>query len=89
VDPLADTGPPRHIIESDEEEDEHNPLKPVGQVEQRDLDVEVVGDLPQGIPLIVASGQLGKQWARGADLGEQLGAVFVNKKQVGFSARGR
>ncbi|KAJ8689887.1 hypothetical protein PTI98_012746 [Pleurotus ostreatus] len=34
--------------------------------------------------MIVASGQLASFWAAGAQLGEQIGAVFVNNVQVGM-----
>jgi hypothetical protein len=32
--------------------------------------------------LVVATGSIGKYWARGAELGEQVAAVMVNKIQV-------
>ncbi|KAJ7489551.1 hypothetical protein FB451DRAFT_1081218 [Mycena latifolia] len=88
IDPLADTVPPRHAIESDEEEDEYNPLRPQSSI-AKPVDVEVVGDLSP-VPaagLLVASSALAKFWARGANLGEQIAAVMVNKIQVGLLFR--
>ena len=39
-------------------------------------------DIGEGRPLVVASGDVGVVWARGARLGEQVGQVFVNKRAV-------
>ncbi|KAF8066836.1 hypothetical protein FPV67DRAFT_1211773 [Lyophyllum atratum] len=83
VDPLADTVPPRHAIESDEEEDEYKPLRSNSEPNQV-AEVKILGDLPQGRNLIVATGDVAKYWARGVDLGEQSGAVAVNNIQVGL-----
>ncbi|KAJ7148641.1 hypothetical protein C8R43DRAFT_512671 [Mycena crocata] len=88
VDPLADTVPPRHAIESDEEEDEYNPLQ-TSSSRTAPIDVQLVGDL-KPVPvsgLLVATGDVGKYWARGADLGEQIAAVMVDKIQVGLLFR--
>jgi len=84
VDPLADTVPPRHAIESDEEEDEYNPLHPNSSAPNQVAAVKILGELPQGRNLIVATGDVAKYWARGADLGEQSGAIAVNNIQVGL-----
>jgi hypothetical protein len=83
TDPLADSVPPRHAIESDEEEDEYNPLRPQPNLPLA-IDVQVVGTVTP-VPvsgLVVATGSMGKYWARGAELGEQVAAVMVNKIQV-------
>ncbi|KAJ7658967.1 hypothetical protein B0H17DRAFT_1096420 [Mycena rosella] len=88
IDPLADTVPPRHAVESDEEEDEYNPLQPQSSI-PKPVDVQLVGDLAP-VPaagLLVASGALAKFWARGANLGEQIAAVMVDKIQVGLLFR--
>ncbi|PFH48586.1 hypothetical protein AMATHDRAFT_65069 [Amanita thiersii Skay4041] len=89
-DPLSDSFPPRYAIESDEEEDEYNPLH-VGGANSGDdpqsLSVIIIGDLPKGDQLIVASGDAGKYWANGADLGEQAGSVQANKVEVGLAFR--
>ncbi|KAF9261081.1 hypothetical protein L218DRAFT_870914, partial [Marasmius fiardii PR-910] len=82
-DPLADSGPSRYAVESDEE-DEYNPL------EQRDpgldkYEVRISGQVAQGTPLLSTFGDAGKYWAKGADLGEQIGTVFVNDIQVGLA----
>ncbi|KDQ23365.1 hypothetical protein PLEOSDRAFT_52914 [Pleurotus ostreatus PC15] len=95
TDPLSDTVPPRYAVESDEE-DEFNPLSSTRD-QERDhgrapgdegtVDVKVVAPDVVGLkakPMIVASGQLASFWAAGAQLGEQIGAVFVNNVQVGM-----
>ncbi|KAJ7100636.1 hypothetical protein B0H15DRAFT_816764 [Mycena belliarum] len=88
VDPLAESVPPRHAVESDEEEDEYNPLGPEPSA-PKPVDVQIVGDLgpvpAQG--LLVASGDLAKFWSRGANLGEQIAGVFVDEIQVGLLFR--
>ncbi|KAG6866160.1 hypothetical protein C0991_008114 [Blastosporella zonata] len=85
VDPLADTVPPRHAIESDEE-DEYNPLPTAGSHLDRVTEVKLIpGDLPQGKSLIIATGDVANYWARGADLGEQIGGAYVNKIQIGLA----
>ncbi|KAG6908442.1 hypothetical protein DXG01_004525 [Tephrocybe rancida] len=85
VDPLADTVPPRHAIESDEEEDEYNPLPITGSHLDRVNEAKLIpGDLPQGKSLVIATGDIAKYWARGADLGEQSGGGYVNKVQAGL-----
>ncbi|KAJ7176508.1 hypothetical protein C8R46DRAFT_38643 [Mycena filopes] len=84
TDPLADNVPPRHAIESDEEEDEYNPLRP-GNL-PTPIDVKLVGTVAN-VPasgLLVATGSIGKYWGRGLQLGEQIAAVMVNKIQVGL-----
>jgi hypothetical protein len=72
--------PPRYNIESDDEEDEVRPLSvapaPVN------FDVKIAGDTPQGKGLLVATGDFARLWAKGADLGEQSAAVYVNNVQV-------
>ena len=84
--PLADTVPPRHAVESDEEEDEYNPLASSVQSKSKagDAEVKILGDVKrfEGRTLVIASGDAGKVWARGAKLGEQSGAVMVNGVQV-------
>lgn len=70
--------PPRYAVESDEE-DEYNPLESASAEDKTELELKIVGEIPQGKPLIVASGLAGRCWARGADLGEQVGGVYVNQ----------
>lgn len=80
---MADTIPPRHAIESDDEEDEYNPIDTKATVEpNQTTDVEVIGDLPPSHSLVIATGDIAKFWARGADLGEQSGMIAVNGIQV-------
>jgi hypothetical protein len=84
VDPLANSAPPRHAYESDDE-DEYDPSAPTTRPQEggaESVSVKVAGDLPQGAALIAAFGSAGKALARGAKLGEQRGAVFVNDVQV-------
>ncbi|KAJ3839476.1 hypothetical protein F5878DRAFT_616356 [Lentinula raphanica] len=88
VDPLADNAPPRYAIESDEE-DEYNPLQessPAGALSPLP-DIKLVGDISLDRPLILASGNAGKYWAKGCSLGEQTGAVYVDETQVGLMYR--
>ena len=86
IDPLADTVPPRHAVESDEEEDEYNPLSSTTQSKSklRNVDVKIVENVKckEGGTLIVVTGEAGKVWARGAKLGEQSGGVMVDGVQV-------
>jgi len=82
VDPLADTVPPRYALESDDEEDEYNPLPSTSSAPNPTPDVEFAGDFPRGRDLIIATGDVAKFWARGADLQEQSGGVYVNEVQV-------
>jgi len=88
VDPLSDSVPPRYAIESDEEEDEINPLRRNlrSQAQEEDTKVEfnIVGDIPKQKALVIASGDAGKFWAKGADLGEQTGSISVNHVQIGL-----
>jgi len=74
---------PRYAIESDEEEDEINPL--TKSTDEPPVEVEIIGakDI-NSKPLIVASGSAGALWSKGACLGEQIGAVNVNGIQVGL-----
>lgn len=83
VDPLADTVPPRYAIESDEEEDEINPLRPNRNPEPVTVDVQITGETSTNRPLVVATGDSAAYWAKGASLCEQTGAIGVNGVQVG------
>ncbi|KAI0045793.1 hypothetical protein FA95DRAFT_1583281 [Auriscalpium vulgare] len=86
TDPLSDTTAPRYAYESDEEEDEHNPLSQSSKG-PAELDIKIIG-LPEGSSsggtLVVASGDAGKFWAAGANLGEQKGAAYVNSVSIGM-----
>ena len=74
--------PPRYAIESDDE-DEFNPLPnnklPLAEPE---IKVEITGNIPQNVNLIVVAGSAGQTWARGAKLTERSGQVSVNGVQV-------
>lgn len=84
-DPLADSGPSRYAVESDEE-DEYNPLAEHPKLDKQDkFRIKISGRVAQGTTLLAAFGDAGKYWAKGADLGEQIGAVFVNDIQVAFT----
>ena len=80
---MADSGPSRYAVESDEE-DEYNPLEPRNPKpdEQDSYQIKMTGSISQGSSLLAAFGDAGKYWAKGANLGEQRGAVFVNDIQV-------
>ncbi|KAJ3569154.1 hypothetical protein NP233_g5245 [Leucocoprinus birnbaumii] len=81
----TDSNPPRHAIESDSEEDEFNPLTSGAQSLAKELNINFIGDAvgPKDT-LIVATGDPGAFWAKGASLGEQAGAVTVNGVQMGL-----
>ncbi|KAJ4488198.1 hypothetical protein J3R30DRAFT_3434010 [Lentinula aciculospora] len=83
VDPLAESNPPRYAIESDEE-DEYNPLQTSSSEALSPLEIKIAGDMPSNHPLILASGNSGKYWAKGCSLGKQTGAVYVDEIQVGL-----
>ncbi|ESK88693.1 hypothetical protein Moror_3032 [Moniliophthora roreri MCA 2997] len=84
-DPLSDAAPSRYAVESDEE-DEYNPLQSSTSngKEHEEFKIKIVGQTQNGRPLIATFGDAGKYWAKGADLGEQTGAVMVNNIQVGL-----
>ncbi|KAA1477845.1 hypothetical protein DENSPDRAFT_845051 [Dentipellis sp. KUC8613] len=89
TDPLSETTAPRYAVESDDEEDEFNPL-PHRESSSASTQLSIVfKGLPEsekpGGSLVVASGDAGRHWAKGAELGEQIGAVFVNETQVGMA----
>ncbi|KAF9479796.1 hypothetical protein BDN70DRAFT_878332 [Pholiota conissans] len=84
VDPLADTVPPRYNVESDDEEDEVRPLSVAPAAAMLQIDISIKGDIPTGKGLLVATGDVARRWARGADLGEQSAVVYVNKVQIGL-----
>jgi hypothetical protein len=81
-DPLAEIVPPRHAVESDEEEDEYNPLPSTAL--PRTLDVKIVGQIQRNRALVVVAGDAAEVWAKGAQLEEQRGAVMANGVQVGL-----
>ncbi|KAG7095121.1 hypothetical protein E1B28_005904 [Marasmius oreades] len=86
LDPLVDSGPSRYAVESDEE-DEYNPLEQhdAKDHKEHEFQVKIIGSVPQGTSLLAAFGDAGRYWAKGANLGEQIGAVFVNDIQVGLA----
>jgi len=87
VDPLGDTVPARHAIESDEEEDEYNPLS-LSKSEKTPvavIDIKItIENVRKGQALVIATGHAGRFWAQGASLGEQSGTVMLNRIQVGL-----
>ncbi|KAK7044825.1 membrane-bound transcription factor site-2 protease-like protein [Favolaschia claudopus] len=87
IDPLAESPAPRHAIESDEEEDEYNPLHTQPVTHCAPLDIQIVGNIASVPSLVIATGSVAKYWARGADLGEQVATVAVDKIQVGLLFR--
>lgn len=86
---MADTIPPRHAYESDEE-DEFPPPPSVGPGTrlQTNVDVKILtGDKQEAGALIIASGEVGAVWARGASLGEQTGQIMVQATTIGLVFR--
>ncbi|KAG6837024.1 hypothetical protein H0H93_016231 [Arthromyces matolae] len=91
VDPLADTIPPRYVVESDDE-DEYNPLPTtehqgisyLDHVTEVNLVLEPGRQISQEDSLVIATGDVAKYWARGSDLGQQIGAWYVNGVEVGL-----
>ncbi|KAH7905724.1 hypothetical protein BJ138DRAFT_1017328, partial [Hygrophoropsis aurantiaca] len=84
IDPLGDTLPPRYAIESDDE-DEYNPISSTRESGSSvDLNIRFAGNIKQGSPSFIVSGNTGREWARGAKLGEQRGAIYVNEIQIGL-----
>lgn len=82
MDFLGDTSAHRYAYESDDE-DQLNPLskRPV----QRIARVSIQGDhhpRNRRETVIVASGEAGKVWAQGAQLGEQRAAIVVDDLTV-------
>jgi len=92
IDPLADTLPPRHAYESDDEDDEPR-ASLVGQsIEQtEDVDVQVrIADALAGerskiqkSPLVIVTGSTGKAWVGGVQVGSTIGGIFVHGVEVG------
>ncbi len=82
VELLSDTAAPRYGYESDEE-DQLNPL--LNRPLQKPTRVSIQGypffDHPSEV-VIIASGEAGKAWAQGAQLGEQRAAVIVDELAV-------
>ena len=87
IDPLADTLPPRYAYESDDE-DETGLDSVLSGVVPSTLSAEITflppgsGRTNSGGDLIIASGALGVAWARGAELGRQIGQVNMDKRAV-------
>jgi hypothetical protein len=77
----TDLNPPRHAIESDDE-DEFNPLP--HDEKSTEVGIKFIGDVKAHHILIVAQGDPGAFWTKGADLGEQIGAITVNGVHIGF-----
>lgn len=71
-------------MESDEEEDEYNPLSTSTSQPIKEVDVKFTGDVRQrsGRSIVVAIGQVARIWGKGANFGEQIGDVSVNGIQV-------
>ncbi|KAI0290932.1 hypothetical protein B0F90DRAFT_464266 [Multifurca ochricompacta] len=77
---LHDTSAPRYAYESDEE-DQLNPLSSGCEQKTARVSISIKGLAhSQGTAkaVVIASGQAGNAWARGAQLGEQRAAVLVD-----------
>lgn len=83
---MADTIPPRHAYESDEEDEFPPPPSrfPTGVNELLSkLDVIIVSGINQDKgTLIVASGEVGAVWAGGASLGRQVGQISIQATTI-------
>jgi hypothetical protein len=82
VDFLSDTSANRYAYESDDE-DQSNPL--THHAVQRIAHITIQGDPYPGKSaetIIVASGEAGKAWAQGAQLGEQRAVILVDDSTV-------
>ena len=90
-DPLADIAPPRYAYESDDEDE--TGLSGPTTAEVREAEVtfssspeESEMKTHQGGVMVIATGDVGVAWARGANLGEQVGQVNVNQHAVRSSS---
>jgi len=86
TEPLQDTLPPRHQVESDESEDEDT--YPLGR-EKRNapqpvpvVQIEWLGPEEKHNALVVTSGEAGHQWLQGIKLGEAKGRLITNGVQT-------
>lgn len=82
MDLLSDTSANRCAYESDDE-DQSNPL--THHAIQRIARITIQGDAFPGKSvktIIVASGEAGKAWAQGAQLGEQRAVILVDDSTV-------
>lgn len=86
---MADTIPPRHAYESDEEDEfPAPPSVGPGTRLQFNVDVKILtGDKQKAGALIIAAGEVGAVWARGASLGEQAGQIMVQATTIGLVFR--
>ncbi|TFK96522.1 hypothetical protein BDV98DRAFT_576046 [Pterulicium gracile] len=86
--PLSDAHPPRYAYESDDEDEFDAPSEdvpnPTSTPEPLDFKLRSMGTLTPHESLIIASGDAGKAWVEGAELGEQQGGIYVNDIQVGL-----
>lgn len=84
--PLSDAHPPRYAYESDDEDEFDAPSEdvpnPTSTPEPLDFKLRSMGTLTPHESLIIASGDAGKAWVEGAELGEQQGGIYVNDIQV-------
>ncbi|KAH9956164.1 hypothetical protein BC827DRAFT_1233173 [Russula dissimulans] len=84
VDFLGDTSAHRYAYESDEE-DQLNPLSRPSV--QRSPRISIQGNTHPGKyveTVIIASGEVGKAWAQGIQLGKQHAAILVDDSMIGL-----
>jgi len=88
-DPLADVAPPRHAIESDDEDEDEGIFQTPSSDSKRNVDVEITfkaekdgQDLESHMPLIVASGQAGHVLARLLSRSPICSRVYANSIEV-------
>ncbi len=89
IDPLADIPPPRHAIESDDEDEDEGIFQAPSSDLKRNVKVEITfkaekdgQDLENHMPLIVASGQAGNVLARLLSRSPICSRVYVNSIEV-------
>ncbi|KAI9465652.1 hypothetical protein BJY52DRAFT_1241706 [Lactarius psammicola] len=84
VELLSDTAAPRYGYESDEE-DQLNPLlnRPIQRPTRVSIQGYPTSDHPPEV-VIIASGEAGKSWAQGAQLGEERAVINVDGLAVGY-----
>ncbi|KIJ56328.1 hypothetical protein M422DRAFT_774120 [Sphaerobolus stellatus SS14] len=88
VEPLQDTVPPRHQVESDESEDEDAYPLQVGAARKTTrrqepvVEFEWTGQQEKREALVVALDDAGRQWIRGVQLGDAKGKVTVDGVKI-------
>ena len=81
IDTIRSQLPPRHALESDSEEESNSQKH---DVQYKESDVNFMGSGVEPKPtLIIVNGHPGAIWAKGADLGDEVGTVVMGSSTVG------